>query len=92
MNQPIQDGVGKRRIADHFVPGSHRIDQNEFYQILEGIVIKDAGLFNEKLKEWENFYNYHRPYSALGGQTPYERFREEDQQSSANLIKEKRQI
>ena len=25
-------------------------------------------LFNDKLKEWENFYNYDRPHFALGGQ------------------------
>jgi transposase InsO family protein len=30
----------------------------------------------EKLKEWEDFYNHSRPHTALGGQTPYERFRE----------------
>jgi|ERR1700733_6612083 len=30
-------------------------------------------LFNDKLSEWENYYNYHRPHGALDGQTPYER-------------------
>jgi len=44
--------------------------------MLEGIVIDDAKLFNEKLKEWEDFYNYNRPHAALFGLTPYERFRE----------------
>lgn len=58
------------------VERSHRIDDDEFYKMLEGVVIDDANLFNEKLKEWENFYNYDRPHGALGGQTPYERFRE----------------
>ena len=29
-------------------------------------------LFNEKLREWEDYYNYHRPHGALSGQTPYE--------------------
>ena len=33
----------------------------------------DIHLFNEKLREWEDYYNYHRPHGALGGQTPYER-------------------
>ncbi|OPZ23993.1 MAG: Integrase core domain protein [bacterium ADurb.BinA186] len=58
------------------VERSHRVDGEEFYQMLRGVVIDDAKLFNEKLQEWENFYNYHRPHAALGGQTPYERFRE----------------
>src|SRR4029450_13898000 len=42
----------------------------------EGVVIDDTGLFNTRLKEWEDFYNFHRPHGALGGQTPYERLRE----------------
>jgi hypothetical protein len=41
-----------------------------------GVVIDDTGLFNVRLKEWEDFYNFHRPHGALGGQTPYERLRE----------------
>jgi transposase InsO family protein len=58
------------------VERSHRIDDDEFYRMLDGVLIDDADLFNEKLKEWESFYNYSRPHGALGGQTPYERFRE----------------
>ena len=58
------------------VERSHRIDDEEFYTMLDGIVIDDAGLFNEKLKEWEDFYNYSRPHVSLNGQTPYERLRE----------------
>jgi hypothetical protein len=27
----------------------------------------------DKLREWEDYYNYHRPHGALDGQTPYER-------------------
>lgn len=58
------------------VERSHKIDEEEFYRMLEGVVIDDTDLFNEKLREWENFYNHNRPHGALGGQTPYERFRE----------------
>ena len=58
------------------VERSHRIDAEEFYRLLDGIVIDDAGVFDKKLQEWEDFYNYHRPHGSLGGQTPYERLRQ----------------
>jgi len=48
----------------------------DYVLLSEGVVIDNTQLFNEKLKEWENFYNYNRPHAALGSQTPYERFRE----------------
>ncbi|MGE5444989.1 MAG: hypothetical protein ACM3SR_10380, partial [Ignavibacteriales bacterium] len=31
---------------------------------------------NEKLQEWENFYNFQRPHASLAGQTPFERLQE----------------
>lgn len=40
---------------------SHRIDSEEFYRLLEGQVIDDVNLFNVKLQEWEDYYNYDRP-------------------------------
>ena len=52
---------------------SHRIDSEEFYRLLEGQIIDDTNLFADKLQEWEDYYNYHRPHGALAGQTPYER-------------------
>ena len=56
------------------VERSHRIDDQEFYQLLDKKgVTDDIHLFNEKLREWEDYYNYHRPHGALDGQTPYER-------------------
>jgi len=56
------------------VERSHRIDDQEFYQLLDKDgVTDDIHLFNEKLREWEDYYNYHRPHGALQGQTPYER-------------------
>jgi transposase InsO family protein len=56
------------------VERSHRVDAQEFYQLLDkhGIA-DDIHLFNDKLREWEDYYNYHRPQGALDGQTPYER-------------------
>ncbi|MFD6326511.1 IS481 family transposase [Streptomyces sp. NPDC058442] len=58
------------------VERSHRIDAEEFYRLLDGVVIDDAEVFNDKLREWEGYYNYHRPHGGLGGQTPYERLRQ----------------
>jgi transposase InsO family protein len=56
------------------VKRSHRVDDQEFYQLLDrdGIT-DDIRLFNARLREWEDYYNYHRPHGALDGQTPYER-------------------
>jgi transposase InsO family protein len=55
------------------VERSYRIDDQEFYQLLDrGGITDDIHLFNEKLREWENYYNYDRPHGALDGQTPYE--------------------
>ncbi len=50
--------------------------RTRFYRLLDGVVIDDSKVFNEKLREWEHFYNYARPHGALGGQTPYERLRQ----------------
>jgi transposase InsO family protein len=57
------------------VERSHRIDAEEFYRQLDGVVIDSAKVFNDRLTEWENFYNYARPHGSLGGQTPYERLK-----------------
>lgn len=58
------------------VERSHRTDAEEFYRRLEGVVIDDSKLFNDRLREWEDFYNFDRPHGGLGGQTPYERLRQ----------------
>lgn len=55
------------------VERSHVTDKEEFYQLLS--YTDDVDL-NEKLREWENFYNYHRPHGAHGGKTPYEVLKE----------------
>jgi hypothetical protein len=51
-------GIAHTRIKSAFphlngkVERSHRIDAEEFYRMLAGIVIDDAGVFNDKLREW----------------------------------------
>ena len=62
------------------VERSHRIDAEEFYRLLDGITIDDAELFNDKLREWEDYYNFERPHGALDGQTPYERLKQKTSQ------------
>lgn len=61
------------------VERSHRIDAEEFYRLLDGVVIDNAQVFNDKLQEWEDFYNFNRPHGGLSGQTPYERLRQKTQ-------------
>jgi integrase-like protein len=61
------------------VEHSHRIDAEEFYRLLDGVVIDDTKVFNDTICEWEDFYSYHRPHGALGGQTPYERLKQRTQ-------------
>ena len=55
------------------VERSHRTDKDEFYQLLS--YTDDVDL-NQKLAEWEDFYNYCRPHTSLNGKTPYEVLRE----------------
>ena len=55
------------------VERSHKTDQQEFYQLLE--YSGDVDL-EKKLKEWENFYNCHRPHGAFEGKTPNEILKE----------------
>ena len=55
------------------VERSHRSDQEEFYQLMNYVDDRDL---NEKLTEWENFYNFHRPHGAFAGKTPYEILRD----------------
>jgi transposase InsO family protein len=54
------------------VERSHRTDQEEFYQLL---TYPDDVDLNEKLAEWERFYNLDRPHGAFKGKTPYEALR-----------------
>lgn len=81
----LDKGIGHVRIKPRTprlngkVERSHRIGSEEFYRLLEGQVIDDVNLFNSKLQEWEDYYNYQRPHGALAGRTPYERLRQKAQ-------------
>ena len=44
--------------------------------MLDGIVIDDTEMFNDRLQQWEDHYNFDRPHGSLGGQTPYERLKQ----------------
>ncbi len=51
--------------------GKHRVDDPEFYQLLDMDGMADnIHMFNDKLRVWEDYYNYGRPHGALDGQTP----------------------
>jgi len=51
------------------VERSHLTVKKEFYQLLS--YTDDVDL-NEKIEQWEQFYNFNRPYGAFKGKTPYE--------------------
>ena len=60
-------GVGHRYIKPRTprlngkLERSHRIDADEFYRLPDGTVVDDANVFAHKLREWEDYSNYHRP-------------------------------
>ena len=69
------------------VERSHRVDDQEFYQLLDqNGVADDIHLFNEKLREWEDYYDYHRPHGALDGQTPYRTAGRQDESGSVTSV------
>lgn len=65
------------------VERSHLTDKEEFYQLL---TYTDDVDLNEKLREWESFYNYHRPHGAHKGRTPYEVLKEKMQASNEESV------
>lgn len=51
------------------VERSHRTDKQEFWQLIDYTNDMDI---KAKLKQWEVYYNCHRPHGALAGKTPFE--------------------
>ena len=67
---PGVDNGGRRELASARadVERSHRIDAEEFNRLLDGQVIDDARIFDQRLAELANYWNHHhRPDGALGG-------------------------
>jgi len=54
------------------VERSQRTDLDEFYATVD---LKDSAL-PDQLSEWQHYYNWDRPHSALDGKTPIERLTE----------------
>ena len=52
------------------VERSHRIDGEEFYRQLKGVVVDDAQLFNDRLQEWQDFYSYIGRTAASAARPP----------------------
>ncbi|QDI74814.1 IS481 family transposase [Leisingera aquaemixtae] len=55
------------------VERSHKTDAEEFSQLVG--YVDDIDI-RSKLKEWESYYNCHRPHAALKGKAPFEVLRE----------------
>jgi len=67
--------LGLRQIEIRWLLGEQDHVRDDLGQNLldrDGIT-DDIHLFNANLREWEDYYNYHRLHGALAGQTPYER-------------------
>lgn len=54
------------------VERSQRTDLDEFYGAVD---LRDPAL-DDRLSEWQHYYNWDRPHSALNGKTPVERLAE----------------
>jgi hypothetical protein len=49
-------------------------------------VCSPCGDSSDKLQEWQDFYNYHRPHGSLGGQTSLRTAPPENQDSEGFVI------
>ena len=66
--------IGSRKPSElGKVERSHRTDEEEFYQLIS---YKDDVDLDQKLAEWESYYNFSRPHGAFKGRAPYETLRE----------------
>ena len=58
--------------APHLNGKVERSQQTDWVEFYSTVGIEDP-LLPDLLEEWQFFYNWHRPHSALGGKTPMER-------------------
>ena len=74
-DQGIRDAYIKPRSPqiNGKVERSHRMDQEEFYQLF---TYKDDVDLEEKLAHWERFYKLSRPHGTANRKAPYEALRE----------------
>ena len=55
------------------VERTQRTDLDEFYSSVDPI---DDSELEQKLKNWQNYYNMERPHTSLDGKTPFEKYQE----------------
>jgi len=58
------------------VERSHRIDAEEFYRLLDGVIIDDAKVFNDKLPEWRTTTTTIAPTAASAARPLNERLKQ----------------
>ena len=56
------------------VERTQRTDLDEFYNSID---LKEPQL-SKKLRDWEGYYNRHRPHSSLHGKTPWEMYKKQE--------------
>lgn len=72
----LDKGIGRSYIKPRTprlngkVERSHRIDAEEFYRLLDGVIIDGAEVFNDKLREWEDSTTTIAPMEASAARHP----------------------
>ena len=62
----------RRPRAPHLNGKVERSQQTDWVEVYSIVNLEEPSL-PDLLEEWQFFYNWHRPHSALGGKTPMER-------------------
>jgi Integrase core domain len=77
---PLPEGVSPKRydetadtamaIIKYGVERSQKTDWDEFYSTVD----LTAPDLDEKLRQWQDYYNHERPHGSLGNKTPWEKW------------------